>query len=146
MSSNRIFVLIPIFFCLIVSCAKEQKVDRFQLLAMAKKVDPTVEPILAKDLKSGVRCVGEAGEMFYGQGCLAAFKVQVGPIDMIALEFDSEESAKAEALRLDQWHYKNWVFDDVTNEPTLERFIQQAFGAIRPKKADTSISAGAATK
>jgi hypothetical protein len=124
-----LLILIFIFY----ACAREEKIDRFVLLNMAKKIDSTVEPILAKDLKSGVRCVTEAGVMVYGEGCIAAFKVQVGPIDMIALEFSSVKQAHAEAVRLDQWQYKNWVFDDVTNEPTLEAFVQQAFGAIRPK-------------
>ncbi|HAZ13328.1 MAG: hypothetical protein A2X86_15105 [Bdellovibrionales bacterium GWA2_49_15] len=128
-------------FCLIFgiicsgACTKKNvPVDKITMLKMAQDYDPTVKPILPKDLSSGVRCKTEGGENVYGEGCLAGFQVQVGPLDMEVIEFASEDQAKAEALRLNQYYFKNWVFDNVTNEPILEHFVKNAFNAQQAKR------------
>lgn len=123
------FILIASLGLFLFGCTKDKRMDRFELLAIARKVEPTVEPLLAKDLQSGVRCSKNDGTPIYGPGCLGAFQVKVGLIDMIVLEYESEKLAKAEAERLGQWYYLNWVFDDVSGEPYLEEFITKAFGA-----------------
>lgn len=46
-----------------------------------------------------------------------------------AIEFPNEESAKAEAKRLDQYYSKNWLFDRVSSEPVLVDLIKKVFQA-----------------
>ncbi len=120
-----------------LSCTKakeEKKISKLDMLEMAKKVEPTVDVILPKDMNSGVKCQTDGGEMVYGLGCLHAFQVKVGDIDMVVVEFDSEEHAMADAIRLGQYYAGNWLLDDVAGEPSLERFVKEAFGAVSPNK------------
>lgn len=119
--------------CFVACTKKNVPVDKIAMLKMAQDYDPTVKPILPKDLSSGIRCKKENGDFIYGEGCVTGFQVQVGPLEMDVIEFQSEELARLEALRLDQYFYKNWVFDNVTNEPILEHFVKNAFSARRPK-------------
>ena len=121
---------------LALGCTKAPKVQvvgKLDMMERARKVEPSVDVILPKDINSGVRCKSDAGELVYGVGCQSAFLVKVGDIDLLAVEFDSEEHAQADALRLGQYYFANWLFDDVTGEPSLERFVKEAFGAVNPK-------------
>lgn len=99
---------------------------------MAQEFDPSVKPILPKDMNSGLKCLKESGELNYGVGCMGAFQVLVGKLEMGVIEFESEEQAKEAARNIDQYYYRNWLFDDVRNEPTLEYFVKGAFKAERP--------------
>lgn len=131
---------------LFLSCTKHDVIDRYALLEMARKVNPDVAPLMAKDLKSGVKCKTESGELIYGQGCIGAFQVKVDLLDMIVLEFETPEMAKREAIRLGQFYFKNWVFDDVAGEPFLEKFVIKAFAAQKglapasPSSGETKVS------
>jgi len=98
---------------------------------MGKKIEPSVAPLIPKDLGSGVKCISDSGVLIYGEGCIGAFQVKVGLLDLIALEFKTSKLAQKEATRLGQFYYKNWVFDDVADEPVLERFVIEAYGAKR---------------
>ncbi len=51
-----------------------------------------------------------------------------------AIEFETEEQAKNEALRLNQYYSRNWLFDRVEGEPVLEDFVIEKFKAINPKR------------
>ncbi|MEK6625710.1 MAG: hypothetical protein AABY86_12115 [Bdellovibrionota bacterium] len=125
--------LIVGILCLSACTQKNMPIDKLAMLKMAQDYDSTVKPILPKDLNSGIRCRKDNGDYVYGEGCLTGFQVQVGVLEMDAIEFQTEELAKLEAFRLDQYYYKNWVFDNVTNEPILEHFVKNAFAAQRPK-------------
>ena len=45
------------------------------------------------------------------------------------MEFETEEAAKAEAKRLNQYYVRNWLFDEAMNEPVLESFIKKVYNA-----------------
>ena len=47
--------------------------------------------------------------------------------------FETKEQARAEALRIDQYYPRNWVFDDIKGEPLQEAFVKKAFKAIDAK-------------
>ncbi len=123
------FILILLFSLFSTSCEKVERISKIELFKMAKAIDPSVTYILPRDLKSGVRCIGVEGELYYGEGCIGAFKVQVGVLDLTVLEFSTPELAKREANRIKQFYFKNWVFDEVSNEPMLEHFVKKAFNA-----------------
>ena len=51
-----------------------------------------------------------------------------------AVEFETEDQARAEALRLNQYYARNWLLDRVEGEPVLEDYVIETFHAINPKK------------
>lgn len=51
-----------------------------------------------------------------------------------AIAFETEKQAKDEALRLNQYYSRNWLFDKVDGEPLLEDLVISRFHAINPKK------------
>ena len=55
-------------------------------------------------------------------------------LSFFIVSFNSEELARSEALRLNQYYVRNWLFDQVEGEPILEDYIIETFNAINPKK------------
>ncbi len=55
-------------------------------------------------------------------------------LTFFAVSFESEEQARAEALRLNQYYSRNWLFDRVEGEPILEDYVITIFHAINPKR------------
>lgn len=55
-------------------------------------------------------------------------------LQFYALEFESEAQARSEAVRLNQYYSRNWLFDRVEGEPILEDLVILKFKAINPKK------------
>lgn len=107
---------------LITSCSSE-KYGQGDLWDMAKRVDPNVELILPKDLKSGIQCVN------YEDGCISGRMVRVRSVTLTVVEFESEQKAKVAAYAIGQYYAKNWLLDDVAGEPVLEDFVKKAFNA-----------------
>ncbi len=77
-------------------------------------------------MEAGVTC----GE--YGDGCLSAHIVSVRKLELIAVEFTTEEQALLAAKRFRGFYLRNWFFDDVTGEPVLERFMENDLKAKKP--------------
>ncbi len=111
------------FFIFLLSCTKEVKYSKEKMLSLALKKDASVSLILPKSMNEGVTCVE------YGEGCLGAHIVSVQNIEMIGVEFSDQDSAKRAAKRLRGYYAHNWMFDDVSGEPTLEKFVISAFEA-----------------
>lgn len=114
------------FLCF--ACSKEvinfSKVD---IITLTKKIDENSKLIIPKDMESGVKCSD------YGDACRGGYKARVLNLEMIFVEFDSAEAADAMAIKIDAYTARNWLFDDVTGEPVLERFVVKAFDAKRPR-------------
>lgn len=55
-------------------------------------------------------------------------------LTFFAIEFETEDQARNEALRLNQYYSRNWLFDRVEGEPVLEDFVIEKFKAINPKR------------
>ena len=128
-----------LLFMLFFSCSdKEDLVSRLQLYEQAISYDDSVKLVLADELGKGPICGGRNGELSYGKGCLKISVVKVGLLELRCVEFDSVKNAKKEARRLNEYFYKNWVFDEVNGEPPLESFVKNAFSA-RLVKSDEEI-------
>lgn len=85
-----------------------------------KAVDATYKLILPKSIEEGaVSCAS------YFEGCLSAHIFQVQKLDFIALEYDTHANAERVAKKLSGYVLENWVFDDVTGEPVLEKVLQK---------------------
>ncbi|MBC7427062.1 MAG: hypothetical protein H7336_00530 [Bacteriovorax sp.] len=55
-------------------------------------------------------------------------------LNFAVVEFETEKQARAEALRLNQYYSRNWLFDKVEGEPILEDLILVKFKAENPKR------------
>lgn len=51
-----------------------------------------------------------------------------------AIAFNSVEDARNEALRMNQYYSKNFMFDQVEGEPLLEDLVISTFKATNPKR------------
>lgn len=111
---------------LLISCTKELKYTKEELYFKAHKADPSTTFILPKSMAEGITCKD------YTDGCLSAHTVQVQKLDFIAVEFMTEEQAKFAAKKVRGYYLRNWIFDDVTGEPVLERFVESALEAKIP--------------
>lgn len=121
------FPLIALFLSILsASCTKELKYSKEQLLSIALKADPSVSFILPKNISEGVTCAD------YTENCLSAHTVRVKGLTLIAVEFLNEASARRAAMKYRGYYSRNWLFDDVTGEPVLERFVQVELKAVKP--------------
>ena len=121
----KTFLSILIFGSLI-SCTKELKDTKEDILALAKDADASTTIILPKTLADGIHCSD------YTEGCLSAHIVKVQNLDFIAVEFHNEEQAIYAAKKVRGFYLFNWMFDDITGEPVLERFMTQSLKAKKP--------------
>ena len=113
--------------CLGISCTP-RNIGKVEMWRSLLKKSPDAEFVIPNDINSGVKCAD------YGPGCIRGFTIRLKSIEMIALEFEDFNVAKAEAIRIDGYQYANWVLDDVRGEPILEDFFENSFEAKRPLK------------
>lgn len=55
-------------------------------------------------------------------------------LSFFAIEFETVDQARSEALRLNQYYSRNWLFDRVEGEPVLEDYVIETFKATNPKR------------
>jgi len=96
---------------------------------MAQTKDPNIELIIVTDPTKRILC-----ENYKAKGCIkgSGKRIKVRLVDLIAIEFDTEENAKEAARTYNQYYAKNWFFDDVRGEPVLESFIKEVYDAKNP--------------
>ena len=123
-----------IFLLIFASCSEDETIDRLSLLSLAKKADPSFTIVLAEKLGGGPTCEGEVPSLSYGKGCLKVFRAKVYELEFAFVEFDNKINAKAEAARLNQFYFKNWLVDEVNTEPRLEEFVRETFKAKKPNE------------
>lgn len=114
------------------SCEKEEKTySPTEMWMIAKDADPTIElvPISNNDVDKRVLC-----SAYPPDGCIegSGKRILVSKVELLTIQYETVAQARAAAFKLDQWHAGNWLFDDVTNEPVLESFVQKVFDAKRP--------------
>ena len=110
------------------SCTKEVKYSKETLLAKAQAIDPSITVILPKSMAAGVTCAE------YSEGCLSAHIVRVKNLDLIAVEFMSQGEALLAAKKYRGYYTHNWLLDDVTGEPVLEKFVTEHLEAKKPEE------------
>lgn len=122
-----------IFTLVLSSCSCTKDEPRYSTtemwqMATAVEKDIFLVPIPNHEAHRRILCTN------YGPGCIVGSgrRIHVRKVELIAVEFETASAARAEALRINQWHARNWLFDDVTNEPVLESFVKQAFNAVNP--------------
>ena len=108
------------------SCTKEVKYSKEALLKKAQEADSSVQLILPRSINDGISCSA------YSEGCISGHTVKVKDLELIAVEFATEEQAKYAAKKIRGYYVANWVFDDVTGEPALEEFVSRVLDAKKP--------------
>ncbi len=124
----RLFIF-PFFTSLSIlsaSCTKEVRYSKEALLKKAQAADASVQLILPRTMNDGISCSA------YTEGCLSGHTVRVKNLDLIAVEFMTEEQAKYAAKKIRGYYTGNWIFDDVTGEPVLEEFVSRVLDAKKP--------------
>jgi hypothetical protein len=130
----KIFLLsLCLFLINSCSCSKEEKTfSPSQMWSLAKETEPDVElvPIGAGHEHKRVLCKN------YGPGCVEGTgkRIKVRRVELITIQFKTVEDARREAIRLDQYHFANWLFDEVEEEPVLKHFVKKVFNAVNPKE------------
>lgn len=121
-----------IFIFLLFSCTKEERYTTSEMWSMATEVEPDIVLVPIPNHETDRRILCEN----YGPGCIkgSGRRILVRRVELITLQFETAEQARAEAKKINQWHAKNWLFDDVTNEPVLESFVKEAFDAKNPNQ------------
>lgn len=122
-------IIFPTTLCLSIlsaSCTKEVRYSKEQLLKRAQAADSSVTLILPRSINDGVSCSA------YTDGCMSGHTVKVKNLELIAVEFGTEEQARYAAKKIRGYYTKNWVFDDVTGEPVLEEFVSRVLDAQKP--------------
>lgn len=123
---HLILALIAVLSILAASCTKEVRYTKEDLLAKAQAGEPSVQLILPKSINEGISCAN------YTEGCVSGHTVKVKGLDLIAVEFQTQEQAKYGAKKIRGYYARNWVFDDVTGEPILEEFVSRVLDAKKP--------------
>jgi hypothetical protein len=110
------------------SCQKteELRYSKEELYFKALKAEPSVQFILPNSLTEGIHCSD------YSQGCLSGHIVSVKNLELIAVEFMTEDQAIYAAKKFRGYYVRNWLFDDVTGEPVLENFVKEKLEAKKP--------------
>lgn len=118
--------LIPFLsLLLLISCDNSEVWSKEELYFKAIKLEPDLEFILPKDIGSGISCTD------YAEGCVRGMQIKARLVVFTVVEFDTMKQAMSEAKRLDQFYSRNWLFDEVKNEPVIEDLIMRAFDAKR---------------
>jgi hypothetical protein len=124
---NKIFPLIVTGLSILsASCTKEVKYSKEALYSKATKADPTVTFVLPRSITEGASCTD------YSEGCVSAHIVKVQNLELIAVEFMNEANAIYAAKKYKGYYLGNWLFDDVSGEPILEKFVTEKLEAKKP--------------
>lgn len=123
------FICFVIFTSLLFSCSKKKEVVelKYSLIEfdlLAHEAFPTHEKadeLKLADYAPGVR-PQESKALVYKR------------LPFFAVSFETVDQARAEALRLNQYYARNWLFDRVEGEPILEDYVIETFHAINPRR------------
>jgi hypothetical protein len=101
---------------------------------MAVKKEPSIELVFVADTPEG-RLRRITCQAYPREGCIAGSgkRIKVRLVELIVLQYENQKSACMAALKVGQWYARNWIFDDVTNEPVLEDFVQKVFKGTKPE-------------
>ena len=95
-----------------------------EFLEMGRSGDPDLKVIIPSDISETlVHCTD------YTPQCRFGLKVIVKKVQLKALFYEKQEDALKAGLRIKGYVARNWVLDDVTGEPILERFVEKYLNA-----------------
>lgn len=113
-----------------ISCfsSKLPNYSNLEFQEMAKKGDPSAYVVVPKGLTEVLVDCNE-----YTPRCRYGYQVVIKNVRMVALYYEDQAKALKAAKRIRGYISRNWVLDEVTGEPVLERFVVKHLDA---KKAE----------
>ena len=132
----KTYLLLIILF-IVSSCSCSRKDDHWgqvEMWKMAQKKDPSIELVFLQDTPEG-RARRILCENYRQEGCVlgSGKRIKVRLVEVLVLQYESARYACLAALEISQWYARNWIFDDVTNEPVLMDFVKKVFDAKKPE-------------
>jgi hypothetical protein len=126
----RKLIFILFLFSGFVACSK--KVEKVEL----KYTSEEFTKLSAETSPMGSKGEGDIKFSEYAQGAnhLESKGLIYKRLSFFAISFETVEQARLEALRLNQYFARNWLFDRVQGEPVLEDYVIENFKAINPNK------------
>ena len=117
--------LAPLFF-IFLACTKSgvPNYSPQEFEEMAKQGDPDLEVVIPKSISEQLVDCSE-----YTPPCRYGIIVIIKKIKMRPLYYDDQKKALEAAKRIRGYVARNWVLDDVTGEPVLERFVVKYLNA-----------------
>lgn len=123
-----LFILLPLSTSLLFSCSKKKEVVELKY---------TLEEFnhLAHETSNESGSKGpNFSEYSPGVNLLESKALVYKRLPFYAVSFEHVEQARLEALRLNQYYSRNWLFDRVEGEPILEDYVIKTFQAINPRR------------
>lgn len=123
---------------LVLSCTnKEPLYTKENLLSLTpKEGDDRMETVLGQSATDIIPCSD------YGDGCVSVHRFKTRKLEYIAVEYTTSAEAQAYAPKIRAWTARNWLFDDVYNEPSLESWLCQYFECKPPKGSERKVGDG----
>lgn len=114
-----------VILLILVGCTKgEPNYSPIEFKQMAEAGDPDMEIMVPKGLSEQLVDCSE-----YTPPCRYGLIVIVKKVKMRALFYNEQKAAIKAAKRIRGYVARNWVLDDVTGEPVLERFVVKHLNA-----------------
>lgn len=117
---------------MLFSCSENKTYTPIQMFQMAYDFDQSIEEVRVKEKADSLDC------SMYPKGCIPMspkrFKIRL--VKMIVVQFHTEKQACHAAIKLNQYHTRNWLLDDVKGEPVLEDFVKKVYDAKNPQKIE----------
>lgn len=112
-----LFVMLSTF---LLSCSdKPSNMDQLQLLSHIKELESDVKVMVPPSLDKPLVFCYE-----YKPACQQGYKVKIKGLEVTALYYEDQSNAKKSAKSVRGYLFRNWVFDQVRDEPILERFFE----------------------
>lgn len=109
----------------LLACNEESPtLDQLQLLELIKSLESDVVVRVPPSLDKPLVFCNE-----YMPPCKLGYKVLIKRLEVTALYYETKKEAQESAKSLRGYQYRNWAFDDVKDEPILERFFSEKLGA-----------------
>jgi hypothetical protein len=129
----RLFIIISLLTISVISCTKKEKTwgpQEMWFHALAQ--DPSIELVGIPNHEAHRRVLCEN---YAADGCIegSGKRVKVRLVELLVIQYKTPKQACLAAKAIGQWYARNWLLDDVTNEPVLESYVAKIFDA---KKAD----------
>ena len=128
---RSLIILTFIFF--FTSCTKKAETwGPKEMWFHAYDQDPTIELVAIPNHEPHRRVLCEN---YRQEGCIegSGKRVKVRLVELLVLQYETPRQACLAAKEVNQWYARNWLLDDVTNEPVLESYVAKIFSA---KKAE----------
>lgn len=117
------------------SCSKEEETwGQVEMWKMAYSKEPTIELVFTPDTPEG-RARRVLCQQYRAEGCVegSGKRIRVRLVEILVVQYEKQQQACLAALAINQWYARNWLFDDVTNEPVLIDFVKNVFRAKKPQ-------------